>query len=227
MLKIKNTLFKRALTCVVIYAITAIIFACSLAHSSDLKTRATKILKKYNSSAAVEMTTVKTEEKKALGISTSNEGQLIYSKSKIFFTTEKPSKTEIIYNKSVWIVEYPDLELDSTAGRKVTEFEAKKVIFLKTMAELFSAPEKFLTKESKLSETDSEIIVQFSKIKDSTLKDLKVVLNKKDKIIASIKLTDDLDTETKFEFTKTVLLPKAPAAKFIYKKLKTDEVLKP
>lgn len=227
MLKSKNTLFKRALTCIFIYAVTAIIFACSLAQSSDLKSQATKILKKYNSAAAVEMKTLKNEEKKALGVSSSAEGQLIYSKNKIFFTTEKPNKTEIIYNKSIWIIEYPDLELDSTAGRKVTVFDANKVVFLKTMAELFSAPDKFLTKDAKISETETEISIQFKKVKDSTLKDLKVALNKKEKLITSIQLTDDLETVTQFTFTKTDILKSAPTAKFVYKKLKTDEVLKP
>ncbi|MBC7457287.1 MAG: hypothetical protein H7235_03355 [Bdellovibrionaceae bacterium] len=116
------------------------------------KTAAIKILKKYNSAAAVEMLTKKQVAKVTLGTTSDAEGILLYSKNKIYFSVEKPTKTEIIYNKNVWVIEYPDLDFDDKAGRKVTIFDSNKVPFVKTIAELLSSPEKFFTKDTVITE---------------------------------------------------------------------------
>ncbi|MBC7457286.1 MAG: hypothetical protein H7235_03350 [Bdellovibrionaceae bacterium] len=54
-----------------------------------------------------------------------------------------------------------------------------------------------------------------------------MVLNKKTQLISSILLTDDLNTDTTFSIQKTDFLKTAPKNKFSYKKIKTDETLKP
>jgi outer membrane lipoprotein-sorting protein len=155
MLKMNFIDLKRVLAVAVIFSISFILFFGKIAKAAkpdSLKTQAIQILKKYNKSAAVEIKTTKTEEKKALGTSLSSDGILIYSKNKINFTSIKPTATEIIYNKNVWIIESPDLELDEKAGRKVTMLDSNKVTFIKTIADLFSANEKFFTKDTVLPE---------------------------------------------------------------------------
>jgi hypothetical protein len=53
------------------------------------------------------------------------------------------------------------------------------------------------------------------------------VLDKANKLIASVSLIDDIDSVTQFVFTDTQFLKNAPVNKFIFKKQKNDEVLKP
>lgn len=191
------------------------------------KAIAIKILKKYNSAAAVEMQTKKQVAKVTLGTTSDTDGVLLYSKNKIHFSAEKPTKTEIIYNKNVWVIEYPDLDFDDQAGRKVTVFDSNKVPFVKTIAELLSSPNKFFTKDTVITEKDDLLSIESDKIKNASLKKFVVVLNKKDQIISSILITDDLNTDTIFNIQKTDFLKTVPKNKFSYKKIKTDETLKP
>lgn len=191
------------------------------------KEMAIHILKKYNSTAAVEMQTHRQVTKKTLGTTVDTDGVLIYSKNKIYFKAEKPTQTEIIYNKNVWVIEYPDLELDDKANRKVTIFNSDKVPFIKTIAELMATPEHFFTEKTVITEKDDFISIESDKIKNASIKKFVVVLDKKEKLMSSILLTDDLNTDTIFKIQKTEFLKTAPKNKFNYKKIKTDEILKP
>lgn len=218
-----------------LWLVLVVIFMTSFAFAEKAKSPkadpnkavAIKILKKYNSAAAVEMQTKKQVAKVTLGTTTESEGVLLYSKNKIHFSSEKPTMTEIIYNKNVWVIESPDLDFDDKAGRKVTVFDSSKVPFVKTIAELLSAPEKFFTKDTIITEKDNLISIESDKIKNASLKKFIVVLNKKDQLISSILLTDDLNTDTTFNIQKTDFLKTVPKNKFSYKKIKTDEILKP
>ena len=213
----------------VIFLITSLSFAkTGKSTKADLnKDIAVKILKKYNSAEAVEMQTKKQVTKVTLGTKTETDGVFLYSKNKIHFSAEKPNKTEIIYNKNVWVIEYPDLELDDKSARKVTIFDSNKAPFIKTIAELLSAPDKFFTKETLITEKDGQLSIESDKIISTNLKKFVVVLNTKEQITSSILLTDDLNTDTTFSIQKTDFLKTAPKNKFTYKKIKTDEILKP
>lgn len=223
-----NSVFTSILILVVIF-MTSLGFAQKTKNSKvdPNKAVAIKILKKYNSAAAVEMQTKKQVTKVTLGTTSDAEGVLLYSKNKIHFSADKPTKTEIIYNKNVWVIEYPDLDFDDKAGRKVTVFDANKVPFVKTIAELLSSPDKFFTKETVITEKGDLLSIESDKIKNASLKKFVVVLNKKDQIISSILITDDLNTDTIFNIQKTDFLKAVPKNKFSYKKIKTDETLKP
>ncbi len=188
---------------------------------------AIQILKKYNKVPAVEMKTVKKVSKATLGTKTQADGVLVYSKNKIHFITQQPTQTEIIYNKNVWVIEYPDLELDEKAARKVTMFESSKVPFVKSIAELLSAPEKFFDKETIIKDQGGLLTIETNKIKNTSIKKFSVVLDKKNQVISSLLLTDDLNTDTAFLIQKTEFLKKVPKNLFSYKKMKTDEILKP
>lgn len=211
------------------------VFAASLSFAGTAKTvksdpnkaLAIEILKKYNSATAVEMQTTKQVTKATLGTTSDAEGVLLYSKNKIHFSTEKPTKTEIIYNKNVWVIEYPDLDFDDQPGRKVTMFDSSKLPLIKTIAELLSSPEKFFTSDTVISVKDDLVSIESEKIKSTSLKKFVVILNKKDKLISSILLTDDLNTDTIFKIQKTNFLKTVSQKKFTYKKIKTDETLKP
>lgn len=191
------------------------------------KTEVLKILKKYNNAAAVQMETLRTEAKKTLGTTKTSEVQILYSKNKINFLTVKPTRVEIIYNKSVWVIEEPDLELDENAGRKVTIFEASKASFVKAMAEIFSSPSSFLTKDTVIKTEGDDLILDINKFKSHSLKEVKITLDKSTKLIKKILIVDDIDTQTTIVFEKTEFLKSVPKNKFTYKKLKKDEILKP
>lgn len=222
----------KAKSLVIQMLVLVVVFMTSITHAKSLKADpnkaiAIKILKKYNSAAAVEMQTKRQVAKVTLGTTTDTEGVLLYSKNKIHFSSDKPTKTEIIYNKNVWVIESPDLDFDDKAGRKVTVFDADKVPFVKTIAELLSSPDKFFTKDTVIVDKDDLLSIESDKIKNASLKKFVVVLNKKDQLISSILITDDLNTDTTFNIQKTDFLKTSPKGKFSYKKIKTDEILKP
>ncbi len=194
---------------------------------ADTKNQALEILKKYNSTKAVKIKTHRTETKKTLGTTTTSDGELIYSKNRVYFVTDQPTKTEIIYNKDIWVIEYPDIELDENANRKVSVFGAEKAPFIKAMAEIFSAPKKLFGKDAVFSKNDDEIIIKLKEIKNTSLKELQLVLNSKEQNIKSISFIDDLMTSSVLSFEKTEFLKSEPKNRFVYKKLKTDEILKP
>ena len=220
--------FKKVIMLVALFA-TCLSFAgiVKTIKSDPNKALAIEILKKYNSATAVEMQTTKQVTKATLGTTSDAEGILLYSKNKIYFSSEKPTKTEIIYNKNVWVIEYPDLDFDDKAGRKITMFDSSKLPFIKTIAELLSSPEKFLASGTAISVKDDSVLIESEKIKSTSLKKFVVVLDKKDKLISSILLTDDLNTDTTFKIQKTNFLKTVSQKKFTYKKIKTDEILKP
>lgn len=193
----------------------------------DLKKQALQILKKYSKASAIEFKTQKNEQKKALGISTSIEGLLFYSKGKILYSVLQPNKIDIIYNKDIWIIEHPDLDLDVNANRKVTYLGGHKIIFLKTFSDLFTSSENFLNDEVSLKKENDFLIINLNKSKKIDIKSLKIKLNTKLSVVDSIEIIDDLDNEIIFNFIQTKFLKKINSDKFIFRKLKTDEVLKP
>lgn len=185
------------------------------------------IFKKYKKAKSVQINVEKIENKKVLGTETKSKALLIYSDGKINFSTESPVKSEIIYNKNIWIVEYPDLELDPKAKRKVTILQAEKIPFLKKMTQILNGSIK-LQKEFVISEESPESIVAEVKMaKNENLKKVKVIFDLKNENIKSIQTIDDVDTETSFILTDTLFLKTSFTEKLTFKKQKTDEIFKP
>lgn len=196
------------------------------AEKVSLKSQSIKILQKYSKAPEVVLDIMKTDMKKTLGTKTDVQGTLNYSQGKIFYVVEKPNKVEIIFNKKVWLIEYPDLELDPEGNRKVTVFDSNKVVFIKKMSELLSKPESALTKKTTYDSKENQITISLPDSKEQVVKDLKVVLNKKDQTIDTISFVDDIGTETTVKVNKTTFEKKSNSKKYSYKKQKSDETIK-
>ncbi len=194
---------------------------------TEQQKKVAQILKKYKAAEAVEIKVNKSENKKTLGTNQNTEGVIIFSKGKVNFLTEKPFKTEIIFNKNIWIIEYPDLELDPKGRRKVTILKADKIIFLKKIAQIFSGSESTI-KDFEIDNFDEDKINMHLKMtKMENLKHAAVRLNLSKNEISQIKITDDIDTETIFDFNESLFLKKVPTEKLVFKKKKSDEIFKP
>jgi len=184
-----------------------------------------QVLQQYSKSKAIQADIIKTDFKKTLGLTKITNGNLKYTGGKIniLFTGDK--KTEIIYNGvKLWIIEYPDLDFDPKGKRKVTEVSGTKPILGQQLVELFQKPKQFLKKFKFLSEKNNIVIFE-SKPIDKGAQNFKIEIDTKNKIIQSIQFTDDVQTETRIEFVKTLFLKKVPQEIFEYKRKKDDEAV--
>jgi outer membrane lipoprotein-sorting protein len=186
-------------------------------------------LNKYSNAAAVKSQFIKTDIKKTLGINKTSKGEMIYAKGKINIsvTPVNEKKSEIIYDgKNLWIVEYPDLDFDPKGKRKVTEIKDHKPALAEQIVGLFKNPEQFL-KTFKVSSDTSDGKMNKVKFesKDKAIQNFEIELNSYKLLINAIQFTDDVQTETRIEFTQTEFLKKAPKNIFEYKRKKDDEVM--
>lgn len=217
----------RAVKSILLILVTLGHFCVQAQDHKNLKAQSIKIFKNHSQAAEVKFEITKKDIKKTLGTESSIEAVLNYSQGRIFYSVEKPNKVEIIFNKKIWLIEYPDLELDPNGKRKVTIFESNKVLFIKKMSELLSKPESALSSKTTYENANEKIIINLPDAKDQIVKQLKVVLNKKTETLDTISFEDDIGTETIIKFEKTTFEKKTDSKKFNYKKQKTDEVIKP
>lgn len=191
--------------------------------ASDLKSEASKILKKYSNSVGVKLLTEKEENKKTLGVINTEDIEILYSQGKIRLTKKDP-ETIVIYNKKLWIVESPDLELDPSAKRKVTVIKNLRSDFVKQLTTMFSEPNKILKKASDISDQDGRINVSVNELNEG-IKKLILSLDSEKKEIVKIIYQDDVDNEITLKVQKTEFLKKVSSDSFKYIKKKNDEVL--
>lgn len=210
-----------------IFKIAPLIFALSIpvlaAVSKEDKKISSEILSRYSSNAAVKMTADKIENKKTLGTTTTEELEITYSQNKLHLLKKNP-QVEVIYNKKVWIIEQPDLELDPSAKRKVTIVSNIKSDFVNQITTLFSSPAQVLKKAKEIKKENNKITILVDSF-NSSLKSLAVELDTKKKEISAISYVDDIDTETKISVKETSFLKKSPSKLFKFVKQKDDEVL--
>jgi outer membrane lipoprotein-sorting protein len=187
----------------------------------------TQILKKYSESAAIKAQFLKTDFKKTLGIKNTNPGELQYADGKINILITGEKKSEIIYNGNhLWVIEYPDVDFDPKAKRKVTEIHDHKPALAQQIIGLFQAPEVFIKNFKTVSEVVSGKMttIRFES-KDKAIQNFEVEFNTQKLLINSIQFTDDVQTKTHIEFKQTEFLKKADGTIFEYKRKKDDEVM--
>lgn len=210
-----------------IYKIAPLILALSVnvfaAASKEDKKISSEILSRYSSSAAVKMKAEKIENKKTLGTTTNEELEITYSQNKLHLLKKNP-QVEVIYNKKVWIIEQPDLELDPSAKRKVTIISNIKSDFVNQITTLFSSPSQVLKKAKDIKKEKQKITIHVDSF-NSNLKSLTIELDTKKKEISAISYVDDIDTETQISVKETSFLKKSPSKVFKFVKQKDDEVL--
>jgi outer membrane lipoprotein-sorting protein len=186
-----------------------------------------QILKKYSKSAGVRIDFSKTDFKKTIGIKKISQGQLQYSAGKINVLTTGEKKVEIIYNgKNLWVIEYPDLDFNPKAQRKVTEIFDQKPALAQQIVSLFQDSAEFLKNFKILSDKkDGKMQTVMFESKDKSIQNFQVEFNTSKMLINSIEFTDDVQTLTHIEFKQTEFLKKSPENIFEYKRLKNDEVM--
>ncbi len=206
------------------------IFVFALVSSFILEVQAakefTKTLNKYASAESIQVGLKKTDEKSTLGTKTISEGTLKFAKDKIFILLNGDKKIEFFYkNKTIWLVEYPDLDFDKNGKRKVTILKKSKPVLISGLINLFSDQKQFLKEFKVLSEKKDgdKLTVEF-KPAQKNLKSFTVVISQKDRLIKQVLFTDDVDTKTTLELSDLKLNKKMQAADFEFKKIKSDEV---
>lgn len=218
-----------------IFALFLFVFVSTKSGSSTPtyveKTTQTKItneiLNKYSVAAGLRSQFIKTDSKKTLGTKSTTPGEMQYSNGKINIVMSGDKKSEIIYNGiNLWIIEYPDLDFDPKGKRKVTEIKDHKPVLAQQIVELFQKPGLFLKNFKILSEKkDGKMLIVEFMSKDKSITNFEIEFNTAKKLINSIQFTDDVQTQTRIEFSKTKFLAKAPADIFEYKRKKDDEVM--
>lgn len=213
--------------------ISAAIFLFSLntfAKSKSAKTHSPatlSILGKYSSATALQFSIEKTDEKKALGTKSSQLGQLIYSSGKINLVLNGDKKTEVIFNgKSLWLIEYPDVDFDPKGKRKITLLAEQQPVIAKQLVSVFSSPTVFAKSFSVVSEKiEGATLTAEYKSANTEIKNFKIDFNTKTKLIEKISFVDDVQTQTSIVFQKTQFLTSAPKGVFQFIRKKNDEVM--
>ena len=186
----------------------------------------TKTLNKYASAESIEVGLKETDEKSTLGTKSISEGTLKFAKSKIYILLNGDKKIEFFYkNKTIWLVEYPDLDFDKNGKRKVTVIKKSTPALISGLINLFSDQKQFLKEFKVLSEKKDgdKLTVEF-KPTQKNLKSFTLVIAQKERLIQQVLFTDDVDTKTALDLSDLKLNKKVQAADFEFKKLKSDEV---
>ncbi len=197
------------------------------AFSASASLQVNKILEKYSKSSSVEVQIKKIDEKLTLGSKTVSQGILKHAGGKIYLILESDKKVEFFYkDKKITLVEYPDQDFDKDGNRKVTVLSKNKPAIIDGLLKLFSNTKTFLREFKVLSEKpDGDSLVVELKPPQKNLKSFSIILNKKDKLIDSIILIDDVDTKTTLELKSLKLSEKISPSTFEFKPMKSDEVI--
>lgn len=197
-----------------------------IAQATDLKSvkkTVKSILKPYSQAVAINFKVEKKEIKKTLGTESVEQLDAIYSQNKLVLTKKNPL-TEIIYNKNIWIIENPDLDLDPSAKRKVTVFKNIKSEVIQKMTSLFSKPDQLLQAIDAFEQKDNILMISL-KNKNEGFKKLQVEFNTTTKQMTKITFIDDIETETTLLISDVKFLKSAPKGVFKYTPKKGDEVV--
>lgn len=184
-----------------------------------------KALDKYSKAVSLQMDLRKTDEKVILGTKSEAKGSLKYHSKKIRIDLEGEKKTEFYFgNKTLILVEYPDLDFNPNGGRKVTTLKKTIPTFVNSLMNLFSNPKGFNKDFSVISEKkDGDITWIELKPALKNLKNFNLKIDHKKNLITEIVFVDDVDTKTTIQLLNTVFNKKMNKTDFVFKKIKTDE----
>lgn len=196
---------------------------CSTLWSQDYKSA----LEKYFNAKALQFDIIKKDEKIALGTKSESAGVLKYKKGQIYLVQNGEKKIEVFYsNKVLTLVEYPDLDFDPKAPRKVTVLKNNSSPLVDTLVSLFSDAKAFAKNFEviKQEKADSKIYLEL-KPKFADVKNLKLRFNSKSLELEEISFVDDVSTRTTIALKNSKFNLKLYQSDFKYKSLKSDEVL--
>lgn len=186
-----------------------------------------KVLEKYSKASSLQFDIKKTDEKVILGTKSVSQGLLKLQKNKIYILQNGDKKVEVFYlNKTLTLVEHPDADFGPDGKRKISVFKNAKSPLIKSLLSLFSDPANFKKQFSVTSEKldDGTLTIEFS-TKIENLKNLLIKVNVKDLELLELSFTDDVETRTTLQFENQKLNGKMSKSDFLYKPLKTDEVM--
>lgn len=191
------------------------------------KKLSTEILDKYSAAKFITAAIEKKDEKLTLGTTSSSSGVIKYSLGKFYLILESDKKTELFFkDHKLTLVDYPDQDFDKEGKRKVTIMSNNIPPFLQSLSNLFSSSKAFF-KEFEITESALKDGVLHLKLspRQGNLKDFKIEMNIKDKILTSVSFIDDVQTQTTILFKDLKLNKKIPKNTFEYKILKSDQVV--
>lgn len=196
--------------------------------NKENKKIAIETLQKYSGAKYISADLEKLDNKLTLGTKTTNKGLINYSQGKVYLKLESDKKTELFFkDNKIILVDYPDQDFDKNGPRKVTTISKEKPAFLQSLINLFSDSSKFFSefkiKDSSL--TGDQLVLNLAPSLKS-LKDFKLTINTKEKVIDSVQFTDDVDTQTTITFKNLDLKKKLAKSTFEFKSLKTDQEMR-
>jgi len=190
-----------------------------------------KTLKKYAKASSLQFDIKKTDEKVTLGTKSESEGLLKYQKNKIYILQNGEKKTEIYYfNKSLTLVEHPDLDFGTDGKRKVTILKNTPLPLINSLLSLFSDTKNFNKQFLTVSERniDGVFIVELQpqrKTDSEKIKGLILKISNKNFELLELSFVDDIETKTTLQFENSKINMKMKKSEFQYRSLKSDEVL--
>lgn len=186
-----------------------------------------KALEKYSKASSIQFDIKKTDEKIILGTKSDSEGILKFQKNKIYILQNGDKKVEIFYaDKVLSLVEYPDVDFEPEAKRKVTIIKSAPPPLIKSLLSLFSNPQSFNKEFSTVSEKkENGLVVVDLKPKQKNIKNLTLKINSTELDLVELSFVDDVETKTTLLFSNLKINSKMNKNVFQYKSLKTDEVM--
>lgn len=187
-----------------------------------------KALQKYAKASSIQFDIHRTDEKVILGTKTEAEGQLKYQKGKLYIQQNSGSKkTELFYSgKTLHLVDHPDADFGPDGRRKITVIKKTIPPLIKSLLNLFSNPKSFNREFAVISQSESEgVYTATLKPKQKNIKNFSLKINTADLALNEMSFTDDVDTKTTLQFRNLQLDKKLNKNVFLFKPLKTDEVL--
>lgn len=188
-----------------------------------------KTLAKYAAAENLQFDIKKTDEKPSLGTHTEANGILKYYQGQIYILQNGEKKTELFYSKdTLTLVEYPDPDFGSDGKRTVTIVRKKTPMLVTSLINLFSSQKKFFKDftvlKEKLTDNGNTYTAEL-KTKEKSVKDIKLVINKKTLEIVSLSFVDDVETRTTLNFSNVKLNQKIKNSDFNFIEQKSDEVI--
>ncbi len=180
---------------------------------------------KYRNAKLVSMDVVKTVKSKVLSKETKFVGKIYLSQSKFRWDTEKPEKTQIIFDgKTIWNVQHPNVELPGPiqVAKSKVDNNSKKQILLATLLGTGGIKKNFKVLKTEMVK-DEKIYTLEPKGTDLQVKDL--VIKVSGKKINSLTYKDDIGNQTEMVFTKIEFGRKEKSKLFQYTPPKEAQVI--
>lgn len=198
----------------------SIIIATTFAAAGSLES----VVSQYRKAKLVTMEVSKTVKSKVLGKENKFFGKIYISQSKFRWDSEKPDKSQIIFDgETIWNVQPPDVDLPgpTQVAKSKIDNKSKNQIIVSTLISGDGLDKHFKTVKAEQKGSVTTYTLE-SKTKDLGVKDVLIKTNGKK--ITELNFKDDIGNETHFEFSSVEFSKKSKPKLFKYSPPKGAQV---